>query len=266
MDSLPQELFIEILGHLPPDDKNSIKNCSLVAKSWRHISQQILLESIMIFAQNLERWMATAPWVGCDFFRNVRHLRCSFVDYFEGQRLPIGITGVLPLERLNHLELCRSGFVLSPQGSERFSPFKKTLSRITLRSCSISKNSFVSLVDYFPNLQFLHLERLSDAGSHEPITRISRTLEKLSMPIESLSTRFLDLLVDLSELGLRFNEVDLQSVEPRDDRGRGISADRVIVAFGASVKRLRLPFAHDSRCNPPCSCRRNSWSRRSHRV
>ena len=46
---LPQELIDEIIDHIDPcDDKRSLRNCSLVARSWRFASQKSLFKVVEI--------------------------------------------------------------------------------------------------------------------------------------------------------------------------------------------------------------------------
>jgi hypothetical protein len=258
MDSLPQRVFEEILGYL---SRGSLKNCSLVAKSWRDISQKALFQSVWVVG--LEKWLEFAAKVDVRLPKNVRHLTFFLVGLpavrVNGKETlpPLEFP---PLERLSHLTLDNSHLSLSPQETEWFSPFKFTLSHITLKRCLISKSSFVSLINYFPKLEFLRLEGLAPKlDSRDQTTRISRTLEKLSTSGEFLTFECLNLFDDLSQLGLRFNEVTLEPVDPLKIHGWKESTGRVVDAFGASAERLRLPFVPDGKYNPLDSYRGCPW-------
>jgi len=54
--NLPYELFDEILSYIPLDDKRSLQNCSLVAKSWVNPSRRRLFEMVHIRAKTLLAW------------------------------------------------------------------------------------------------------------------------------------------------------------------------------------------------------------------
>jgi hypothetical protein len=230
MGSLPQELIDETLGYLP---SNELNNCSLVARSWTSTGQRVLFQSVR--TKKLGIWLDNALEIS-QLLRGVRSLTIE-----------------------------SDSVVLSPRETERFSPFKSTLSCITLEKCSISINSFLSLIDYFPNLQSLRIDELSESGVREPTTRISRTLEKLSVDVGSMNSNCLDILEGLWAQGLRFNEVNFEHIKQQHNSGFLTLASHGVGAFGASAKRLRLPLVPEGRCDPPYSCGGNPWSWCSHR-
>ena len=59
--NLPCELIDEILSLLPSDDRQSFKNCSLVAKSWVNPSRRWLFETVHIRATTLRAWRTNIP-------------------------------------------------------------------------------------------------------------------------------------------------------------------------------------------------------------
>jgi len=55
---LPQELLDKIIGHLPQNDRRSLRNCSLVAKSWIHTARKRLFEEVDLTTEtSLESWL-----------------------------------------------------------------------------------------------------------------------------------------------------------------------------------------------------------------
>jgi hypothetical protein len=234
MDSLPQELIDKILGYLPRNQK-LLKNCSLVARSWRHTSQKDLFQSVR--TRDLKKWPNNAPEIS-QFLGEIRNLTIE-----------------------------SDSVALSPREIERFSPFKSTLSCIALKKCSISINSLFSLIDFFPNLQSLRIDELSRASVCEPTTQIPRTLEKFSVDVGVMMRGCVFLYNGLWAQGLRFNEVNFEHVDRGQDLGFLTLAVHGVGAFGASAKRLRLPLfpRPECRCNTLYYYCGNPWSWCSHR-
>lgn len=137
---------------------------------------------------------------------HIHHLICN--------RENLGSLKLQSFKRLGHLDI---DDCIIPQEMELFSAFKTTLTWITLRRCTISKRSLALLIGYFPKLQHLRVKSLTYLTSDEPTAKVSRPLEKLSISVGSIGHDSLPhLLKDLSELGLRAQEVTLQCVGFRD--------------------------------------------------
>lgn len=115
-----------------------------------------------------------------------------------------------------------------------FSAFRHTLLQLSLGACIVTVSALVTLIDYFPNLNRLDLARLSrEVEDKSPPLLSCRLLEQLRI---SEVYQDLDILNQLSELGLAFSEivyserllVHLQTLE------------RIVNAVGARAKRLTL--------------------------
>lgn len=235
---LPPELIDEIIGHLPPDDKESLQNCSLVTKSWIRPSQKRLFEVVDIRQQNLQSWLDTISPTNLELLGHVRRL--SYKEYPEGAVEPAhqALRDHLPsLHQLRHFTLLFARISSHPQQIGLFSAFQHTLSGISLVGCGVTKNAFVTLVNYFPNLTSLYLYGLGYNRDDEPTPPLSRTLfKKLYItvwPMESLV-----LLDELSKSGMRFEEVDIATMISRPTWPE--VAKRVVDVFGASARILRI--------------------------
>lgn len=155
----------------------------------------------------------------------------------------------LPRAQVDHLQL-NAWFI-----SKEMRLFRVlTPSCITLKGCTISKDSLVSLIKSLSKFESLHLQNLTYLKSNEesPEFPFSRPLEKLSVgavePGSIGHQSILNFTNDLSKLGLQVNEVTLEGGNLIE--GWTAYADPVIRAFGANVKSLRMPPVLKSRCNP----------------
>jgi len=124
MMDLPQELPDKHIGHLPPDDKRSLRNFSLVAQSWIRFSQRRLFTSVFICLGNLLSWMNRISPTNTKLLAmgHVRVLSYDAVgpthhtrDYFPSFR------------RLRSLRLSFTHTPLLSQQIESFSAFQHTL-------------------------------------------------------------------------------------------------------------------------------------------
>ena len=248
MNSLPQEIFYQIISYLSLDDKESLRNCSLVARSWRRASQRRLFESAKIPLGNLGSWLRGSVY---GLSRYTRQLTC----YKEKVVTPWPTEeslGILSEFQLEHLTLC-SAIVLFPLQIDSFSVFKQSLSSMTLSGCDVKKSVLVSLIEYFPKLERLCLEELFCSSRYEenPLSLSRDPLKKLRInkgPGESL-----ELLQELSEMGLRSDEVALGPSFP--SHVQAAFTDCLIHAFGASAKCLRLLCIPSGACDLPDSYR-----------
>jgi hypothetical protein len=226
---LPMELLDEILDYIAT---LSLRSCSLVTKSWTSPCQKRLFKDVEIHPGNLQRWLDDiSP-------ENVELLGCVHaLTYKEYVSPKSGTTGpahhalreYLPSFRtLRHLIL-HSHISSLPQPLEICSAFQNTLSDITLVFCSITKCEFVALVNYFPNLMHLHLRYIKYLKEDKSIPPLSR-LHFKNIRVIQLSEGGLDLIEELSRLGLQFEEVVISEWDPL----------RVVDAFGENAKCLRL--------------------------
>ena len=256
MNSIPLELFYEIIGYI--DDKESLENCSLVAKSWEDPSRKRLFKYIQTPPGSLETWLERiSQGRNGTLLEHVYRLTCNdefswtllYPDQPESHDAFRG--HYRSLRRLRHLKLCTADIDTSLQVTESvFSVFRNTLSCITLLSCGVSKSLIPTLVNCLPNLQYLCLKDVDfiDSDSDEESTlSISRSpLKRLSIGEQSVES--LGFLSRLWELELRFDEIILLPSFIHFSAWAEV-ANYVICTFGTSAKCLRIPNISNSTCS-----------------
>ena len=238
MIELPQELIYEIISHLPKYYPKCTRACSLVARSWTRPSQERLFEEVDIYERNLQSWLRNVSPTNVELLGHVRSLSYIMNAVSRKTEPPHrALRDYLPsFRQLRHLVLS-APVPLLPQRIEIFSAFQHTLLHISLSNSSVTIGALITVINYFPNLASLDLNSLhydKEDGSIPPLLRPPP--EKLS--ITEPSGYDLDIFDELSELGLRFNELDID--QTRSTTTWPEFAKCVIDAFGASAKRLRL--------------------------
>ena len=136
----------------------------------------------MVTENNYRSWKDGVPYVNGELFSHVRSFR-----YFtrwnravsDWDLLPISdLFNYLPLFRhLQHLSLCtmRIGSDISEQ-LEIFSVFRYTLSSLTFHNLIIAWPTFVSILDYFPNVRDLKITDPSWTYDRQQAPPLSRPL------------------------------------------------------------------------------------------
>lgn len=244
--SLPHELLDEICGYLPPDDKQSLRACSLVARSWVSPARRRLFSSVTIAEDNYLLWRDKISPTNTELLNHVRSLQ-----YFTASRAGAwafftmnDFSVYLPsFQHLQHLTLCSMRIKDISQQLEAFSSFRHTLSSLTLHALTLTWFAFIAIVDYFPNVRDLTVSHpLWEIYQRHPVP-LSRALRgKLSIDIRKcrglpiFSTRLSGLKVECDEL---FILGGLDSGPPTSHY------QRVVDACAKSLKRLRLG---------PCAC------------
>ena len=201
-----------------------------------------------IVHRDLKPWRDLALPKNHELVKNLRHLT------FQGI---VDISALMeytspPFKQLSHLEFIHTSIAFSPSKIKQFSPFKHTLEHISFTICSISTRLFAHLIDYFLNLKSITFDWLSHDHSFKlkeklfRPRRISRTLERLTVNLQHGSNEKLQ--EALSDLGLKFNELDLKSFDPI--RFSCFEAGLVIRLFGGRATCLRLPLFRNGRRNP----------------
>ena len=211
--SLPPELLDKILSYLPSDGQQSLRNCSLVAKSWLSPCRRHLFKAVYIRTTTLKSWRDNIPPTNDGLLQHVRTLgyisdnRCMQRGCWPEIYVNVPWDYFPSLRQLQHLYL---GSVRLPSSiywaTWMFSAFRHTLSQLTLGSCDITTCAFVTLINYFPNLNRLDLAcplLKVDAKSPSPLSRPKLGQLRISKVFES-GLRLLD---RLSELGLAFDEI-----------------------------------------------------------
>jgi hypothetical protein len=243
--SLPQELFDEILSHLPLDDeqdKRALQNYSLVAKSWTNPSRRRLFKTVEIREAILQSWLGNILPADNGLLQHVRSL--SYITNIGVRRSGFQLeyrVDVLRdyfpfLHQLRHLSLSSMHLPSSiSQELQMFSAFRHTLSRLSLKYCKVTISALVALINRFPSLNHLDLSHVSkvDGGPAPPLSR--PLIGQLR--ISGFHQDILDLLDQLSGLGsVSFDDIVLtQYPWPRVQ-----NLERIVNAVGVNVKRLRL--------------------------
>ncbi|KAF9645195.1 hypothetical protein BDM02DRAFT_687955 [Thelephora ganbajun] len=222
---LPEELLDEIFGHLPPDDRQSLQNCSLVAKSWLQPSRRLLFARIFIRPATYQSWLDNISPTNTGLLRHARSLkylvggggcgvsllRDHLPSFFQLQQLAFSFTNIEPTI-CDHLEW--------------LSAFQHTLSSLSLTQVSITWSAFVALIGYFPNLRDLHLSEMSLQVDDRPIPPLPHALRgRLSITFWDVMGLPVDRLVGLK---LEYEGLEMY----------GGYHTRLATAVGRKLKRL----------------------------
>jgi len=232
--NLPPELLDEIIGQIPQDDEQSLRNCSLVAKSWMYPSRRRIFEAVDVWkARRLKLWMDVIPPTNLGVLQHIRSIRCQINSPPDSPRLSADLL-LDHSPSFHHLERLTlfSGFLPPPTQIGTCSAFQHTLLYLCLRLCNVTASALVTFVNYFPNLAHLDLVELYRSVDAQPTPPFSRPLKKLSV------TEFTDLgLIDqLIELHPQCDEVSVDMYWAASPP----LAQHVINGVGTSVKRLTI--------------------------
>ena len=241
--NLPHELLDEILSYLQSDgeqDQQSLRNCSLVAKSWTNPCRRRLFEMVEIREAKLQSWLDNIPPANDGLLQHIRSL--SYVTgagewALEGHRVNVLRDYFLSFRQLQHLTLScmRIPSDLSEQ-VEIFSAFRHILSRLSVGYCSVATSALIALLNYFSKLDRLgltYLLRDVDVKPAPPLSRLSmRELHISEFPFHQHA---LHIFEELPELGPLFDEIIVGGLQVP------LSAlSRTIGALGVNVRRLGL--------------------------
>ena len=245
MDLLPQELLDEIIGHIPLHDKQSLRNCSLVAKSWMYPSRRSLFEAVIVVPQaKFWSWIKCISPNNAELLQNVRTLHC--------------LIEISPCVRTGHIFFLRNYFPSLPLLRHLFLfsgnlqsvtqigvplAFQHTLKYLSLRGCRTTIATLVTLINYFPNLDHLELHNLFQESGRQPTPPLSRALQKLSVS-EPDTRDDLGILDQLLGLQPQFDEVVIEI----NSFFAPLLPQRVIDGVGASVKRLEIDTCFECMC------------------
>ena len=238
MIDLPQELLAKIIGHLSPHAP-SLRNCSLVAKSWLYPSQSHLFHSVNVQGlYALRSWQTIISPANTELLQHVRSLHCT-ITYLSNSPLSRAncvefLTEYSPsLRQLKRLSLAL-GHISSLNQLGTPSAFQHTLAGLSLVDCDVTINILATLVNYFYNLVDLHLCGLNYVVNDQPSPPLSRPLRKLT--VANFYYRCdLTLIDQLSGLQPQCDEVTIWSFLPSPSL-----AQRVINGVEASVRYLHL--------------------------
>lgn len=78
--NLSPELLDEIVGHLPPHDQESLRGCSLVAKSWVYPGRSRLFEMVENLKRNVGSWLENTSPTNVEVLGHVCSLSYGIVN------------------------------------------------------------------------------------------------------------------------------------------------------------------------------------------
>ena len=241
---IPQELVDEILNYLSLGDKQdqqSLRNCSLVSKSWINSSRRRIFESVVIGGANRRLWLDKISPSNIDLLWHVRSLSLISDPW---KREPSSkstdfndLYAYFPsLRRLHTIKLYDTR--ISPDIPERvevFSACQQSLSSLIFAVVSLPWRSLIALIGYFPNLRNLELRGISFEDTDRNTPPLSRPLRgKLSFYISgeehlaALSCWFAGLEVEYEELATNVGHMS------------GPHSQRVVTACGKTLKFLEF--------------------------
>jgi len=243
--NLPPELLDEIIDHI--SDEQSLRNCSLVAKSWVYPSRRQIFEFVDIWRDGpLYMWLDAISPTNIGVLQHVRSVQCRSYLHPDSPHPPAGfLHDYWP--SFHHLERLAfsSGFLPPYTQIPIFSAFRHSLLSLSLRSCGVRIDGLVTLVDYFPNLAHLELVSLCHMAGGFP-ARFSRPLQKLAISyfFTKSAQDFLDHLMEQHPL------CDEVSISTYPVSGPSLT-QHVINGVEASVQRLNIESDLEGAFNIP---------------
>lgn len=237
--SLPAELIDEIVYYLPTDEPQTLRNCSLVAKSWVHRCQKRLFETVSISKSTHSSWANSISPANIELLYHVRSLTYLLDPNgwfcFPAHRVD-SLGNYLP--SLSNLEsLVLSSMDLQSDVSQdvgNFSAFWHTLSSLSLRSCYVSPGGLIAIANCFHNLTDLQLYALIHTEDQEPVPTLSRPLRG-RLTVQTFRSQDLPILDRLSDLSPELDELVIGGTPQT-----GISYGHIVDTYGRNVKHLRL--------------------------
>ena len=221
----------EILLHLR-SDKQTLLNCSLVAKSWVYRSQKLLHVWHLSFTpETLRAWQETASLESMELLQHARLLTCSWfrpLESFRGDHLK-------SLYRLQHITL---HYITSARSDlTNFLPAcQNTLSSLHLSAVSVYDVAIMGLINYFPNLRELHIDR-STIWKDFWTTPSSSRLPHGKLRLTDLVDQHMSTLsLHLSKLELGYDEIEVFNTH----RSPQPSVPPIIYACGKALTRLEF--------------------------
>ena len=244
MSFIPQELIDEIIGHIPScdcneQDQHSLRNCSLVAKSWTNPSRKRLFRTVEIRGTTFQSWLDTIPPANTELLRHVRSLSYITCAALPGTGCVDVLRDYLPsFRRLHHLTLSSMHIPSSDisQQIEIFSAFRHSLSRLSLQYCTVTISALVVLINFFPGLDHLDLCNVLHEADGEPPSPLCRPFIR-KLRISRFYEDGLGILNQLPELGLVFEELIVDGWSLKIGFH---TLSHIVDTLGVNVKRLRL--------------------------
>ena len=213
--SLRHELLDEILSYLSLDDKQnrqSLQNHSLVAKSWTNASRRYLFKTVEIQETTLQSWLDIILPANNELLHYVRSLSyitatAPWRNGWQSEHHIDVLRDYLPsFHRLQHLSLSAVHIPLDiSRQVEMFSAFRHTFSRLSLEHCKVTIGTLATLINCFSNLNRLDLNHLLHEVDSEPTSPPRPLIRKLHL--SGFRRDDLGIFYQLSELGPVPNEL-----------------------------------------------------------
>ena len=243
----PQELIEEIISYLSfhdKEDQRSLRNCSLVAKSWIYPSRKRIFESITITGANRQSWLDRISPSNTELLQHVRTFHLSICVPLErtihGHPEIEDIYVYFPsFHRLHTINLTDTRiFYDTPEEVQMLSSCQQTLTSLALCSVSFRWRTFIALIDYFPNLRYLETDCLAfedTSNNPPPLSRPLRGTLRFcygeKKDLAALSNWFTGLEVEYEELMIEVNYFT------------GECSQRVVDTCAKTLKRLRFELS-----------------------
>ena len=225
--ALLPELVDEALVHLR-QDKQALRNCSLVAKSWTYPSQKLLYTDVFLTPLTYQTWQEIASPTSAKLLRNVHSLTChqfnSLHEFHEGYLKSFHRLQCLTLNRVGNLNL---------DTVNSFSAFQNTLSSLSLIYVSLTLDAFITLIGYFPKLRELRLSEPTFDSDNRTVPPPS-TPPRGSLRVTTITPNIL--LRELCELELEYDGLEIFDI-PGNSKSHTRS---VISTCEKTLKHLKL--------------------------
>ena len=236
--NLPPELIDEIIRNLASDVR-SLRNCSLVARSWTYPSRKWLFKYVLVSKDTQQLWLSRISPTNVGLLRNIRSFTYVF-DPCNGRTrtthyLIDPLCPYLPsFRRLRRLGLHSALLgVEVPQKIGLFSAFQHSLSSLSFNGCRVTPSALITLINHFPLLARLALRHLTCEADGEPIPELSRPLRG-TLRITNCRTLDLALFDKLSNPPPELGRLILRQVQLSD------FYECIVGAQGGSVKYLKM--------------------------
>ena len=172
------------MDHIPTNHEGRLTliACALVATWWTGPSQRRLFSSVQIHEGNYKRWMKGVVASGSKAHL-MGYVRSLWPSHGPGRCIKYRMRD-LPQDSGKYLSaLCNlrsltlSNTVIEHIGEDLrtcFSAFRETLTYLSLTNSATSFSAFMTLVDYFPNIETLELRLFVLRPDEEPVPSLSR--------------------------------------------------------------------------------------------
>ena len=210
--NLPEEILDKILSHLPSDNGQSLRSCSLVSNPWLDPSRRLLFARICIQQHNYRSWLKEISPANTGLLRHAHSLTYTSYGMPDSDRCVHALRDYLPsFHQLKTLQFNALNVEPTiPEHLTLFSTFQHTLSLLYLSGVSITWSSFVALLGYFPHLRDLYISGPSLRVDERPVPQIPHPLRgKLCISlsdegVKPFTDRFCHEHANSSLISLRF--------------------------------------------------------------